>query len=138
MKTYQNTKLTLLLFVAATMFTFASCSKDDSASDTPTNAPASVADTEWEWRDNNYTSGVIDVEVGFNGPKLADLIYTDMSTGIMQTDVLIGTYDYSNGKGTLTLNDETNNTTVNLSFTVSGTSMTLSFRGITYTLTPKQ
>ena len=136
MKTSQIKKLTLLLFVAATMFTFSSCGKDNT--DPTTDAPASVADTEWEWRDNNYTSGVIDVEVGFNGPKLADLIYTDMSTGIMQTDVLMGTYDYSNGKGTLTLNDETNNTTVNLSFTVSGTSMTLSFKGVTYTLSKKQ
>ena len=134
MKTNQIKKLTLLLFVAATMFTFSSCSKNDSDS----NAPASVADTEWEWRDNNYTSGVIDVEVGFNGPKLAYLIYTDMSTGIMQTDVLMGTYDYSNGKGTLTLNDETDNTTVNLSFTVSGTSMTLTFKDVTYKLTKMQ
>ncbi len=138
MKTYQNTKLTLLLFVAATMFTFASCSKDDSASDTPTNAPASVADTEWEWYDPENTSDIFDVEVGFNGPVLADLIYIDKSSGIMQTDVLLGTYTYSNGSGTLNLIDETNNTTVNLSFTVSGTAMTLTFRGITYTLTPKQ
>ena len=136
MKTTQIKRLTLLFFVAATMFTFSSCSKDDS--DNIANAPATVADTEWEWSGSNYTSGVIDVEVGFNGPKLADLIYTDMSTGIMQTDVLLGTYTYSNGKGTLTLEDETNNTTVNLSFTVSGTSMTLKFKGTTYTLTKKQ
>lgn len=40
MKT-QIKKLTMLLFVAATLFTFSSCSKDSS------DAPATVADTEW-------------------------------------------------------------------------------------------
>lgn len=134
MKTSQIKKLTLLLFVTATMFTFSSCSKDENDSGTPSDALATVADTRWEWRDNNYISGVINVEVEFDGPRLADLIYIDMGTGIMQTDVLIGTYTYSNGQGTLTLDDETNNTIVNLSFTVSATTLTLTFKGVTYTL----
>ncbi len=140
MKTKIIKKMALPLLVAATLLTFASCSKDNTETNTNTHtdAPATVADSEWEWRDSNNSSGVIDIEVGFNGPKLADLTYTDMSTGIMQTDALLGTYTYSNGSGTLTLNDETNNTTVNISFSVSGTTMTLSFKTVTYMLTKKQ
>ncbi len=136
MKTNQFKKMAMLLFVAATIFTFSSCGKDNT--DTITDAPETVANTEWEWSDLNNTSGLIDLEVGFNGPKLAELIYTDMNTGLMLTDVLLGTYTYSNGNGTLTLKDETNNTTVNLSFTISETTMKLNFRDITYTLTKKQ
>lgn len=135
MKINNIKRLTMLLFVAATMFTFSSCNKD--TTDTATDAPTTVADTEWEWSDSNNTSGLIDVEVEFNGPKLADLIYIDMSTGIMQTDALLGTYTYSSGKGTLTLKDETNNTTIKLSFTISGTKLTFTFKGVTYTLTKK-
>ena len=45
----QIKKLTLLLFVAATMFSFASCSKDDD-NKTTSDAPETVADTEWMWR----------------------------------------------------------------------------------------
>ena len=132
----QIKKLTALLFVAATMFTFASCEKEDD-NNTTTDAAETVAGTEWNWsaEDPNSISGVIDLQVGFNGPILAELIYTDMSTGIMQTDVLLGTYTYSNGNGTLTLDDDINNTTVNISFTISGTTMTLKFKGVTYSLT---
>jgi hypothetical protein len=77
---------------------------------------------------------VISVRVEFNGPKLADLTYVDMSTGIMQSDALLGTYDYSEGKGTLSLRDDNYNP-VNISFTISGTTMTLKFKGVTYSLT---
>ncbi len=131
----QIKKLTLLLFVAATMFSFASCSKDDD-NKTTSDAPETVADTEWMWRaeDPNSISGVISVRVEFNGPKLADLTYVDMSTGIMQSDALLGTYDYSEGKGTLSLRDDNYNP-VNISFTISGTTMTLKFKGVTYSLT---
>ena len=132
-------KLTMLLFVAATMFTFTSCNKDDvnnQNTNTSTNDYAAVADTEWKWmaEDPNSISGVISIRVEFNGPKLADLIYTDMSTGLMETEVLMGTYTYSNGSGTLALEDDDYNA-VNVSFTISGTTMTLKFKGATYTLT---
>ena len=132
-------KLTMLLFVAATMFTFASCNKDDvnnQNTNTSTNDYAAVADTEWKWmaEDPNSISGVISIRVEFNGPKLADLTYTDMSTGLMETEVLMGTYTYSNGSGTLALEDDDYNA-VNVSFTISGTTMTLKFKGATYTLT---
>ena len=132
-------KLTVLLFVAATMFSLMSCNKEDvnnQNTNTTTNDYAAVADTEWKWmaEDPNSISGVISIRVEFNGPKLADLIYTDMSTGLMETEVLMGTYTYSNGSGTLALEDDDYNA-VNVSFTISGTTMTLKFKGITYTLT---
>lgn len=132
-------KLTMLLFVAATMFSLMSCNKDDvnnQNTNTSTNDYAAVADTEWKWmaEDPNSVAGVISIRVEFNGPKLADLTYTDMSTGLMETEVLMGTYTYSNGSGTLALEDDNYNA-VNVSFTISGTTMTLKFKGVTYTLT---
>ena len=132
-------KLTMLLFVAATMFSLMSCNKDDvnnQNTNTSTNDYAAVADTEWKWmaEDPNSVAGVISIRVEFNGPKLADLTYTDMSTGLMETEVLMGTYTYSNGSGTLALGDDNYNA-VNVSFTISGTTMTLKFKGVTYTLT---
>ena len=132
-------KLTMLLFVAATMFSLMSCNKENvnnQNTNTTTNDYAAVADTEWKWmaEDPNSISGVISIRVEFNGPRLADLIYTDMSTGLMETEVLMGTYSYSNGSGTLALEDDDYNA-VNVSFTISGTTMTLKFKGATYTLT---
>lgn len=88
----------------------------------------------WRAEDPNSVHGVIDVSVDFNGPKLASLDYTDMSTGIMQCDALLGTYDYSEGEGKLLLKDDNYNP-VNIAFTVNKTTMTLKFKGITYTLT---
>ena len=121
------------------MFSFASCNKDDDNhqnTNTTTDDYAAVADTEWKWmaEDPNSVAGVISIRVEFNGPRLADLIYTDMSTGLMETEVLMGTYTYSNGKGTLALRDDDNNA-INISFTISGTTMTLKFKGGTYSLT---
>lgn len=132
-------KLTMLLFVAATMFSLMSCNKENvnnQNTNTTTNDYAAVADTEWKWmaEDPNSVAGVISIRVEFNGPKLADLTYTDMSTGLMETEVLMGTYTYSNGSGTLALEDDDYNA-VNVSFTISGTTMTLKFKGVTYTLT---
>ena len=132
-------KLTMLLFVAATMFSLMSCNKENvnnQNTNTTTNDYAAVADTEWKWmaEDPNSVAGVISIRVEFNGPRLADLIYTDMSTGLMETEVLMGTYTYSNGSGTLALEDDDYNA-VNVSFTISGTTMTLKFKGVTYTLT---
>ena len=140
MKTKLIKKMAIPFLMAATLLAFSSCGKDNTETNTNTNtdAPATVADSEWMWSDSNNSSGVIDLKVEFNGPMLADLTYTDMSTGVMQTDVLLGTYTYSNGSGTLTLNDESNDTTVNISFSVSGTTMTLSFKAVTYRLTKKE
>ena len=129
----------MLLFVAATMFSLMSCNKENvnnQNTNTTTNDYAAVADTEWKWmaEDPNSVAGVISIRVEFNGPRLADLIYTDMSTGLMETEVLMGTYTYSNGSGTLALEDDDYNA-VNVSFTIRGTTMTLKFKGATYTLT---
>lgn len=132
----QIKKLTMLLFVAATMLSFGSCEKEDT--DTSKEDAVVVAGTEWAWRDDNPEStGVIDISVGFNGPVLADLTYTDMSTGVMQTDALLGTYTYAENKGTMTLEGD-DNSTVKVPFTVSGTTMKITFKGASYTLTKKQ
>ena len=64
--------------------------------------------------------------------------YTDMSTGIMQPYIMMGTYTYSDGKGTLTLRDDDNYSTVNISFSVSGSELTLKLKGVTYKLTKMQ
>lgn len=132
----QIKKLTMLLFVAATMLSFGACEKEDT--DTPKEDAIVVADTEWAWRaeDPNSVSGVINIQVGFNGPALADLTYTDMSTGVMQTDALLGTYTYAGNKGTMTLEDDYSNT-VKVPFTVSGTTMKITFKGNSYTLTKR-
>ena len=136
----QFKKLTVLFFVAATMFTFSSCNKDDGNNqnqntNTTTEDSVVLDDTEWRWmaEDPNSVSGVIDIWVRFNGPRLAALSYTDMSTGIMQSDMLMGTYTYSNGEGALSLTDDDYHSFY-ISFTVSGTTMTLKFKGVTYTL----
>ena len=50
----------------------------------------------------------------------------------------MGTYTYSDGKGTLTLRDDDNYSTVNISFSVSGSELTLKLKGVTYKLTKMQ
>ncbi len=130
--------LALLLFVAASMTAFSACEEKDNDNNTSGNTDAStqVADTEWDWSDLDGT-GIIDVSVEFNGPRLVSVITTDMSTGIMDVKVYQGTYTYSKGNGTLSLRDDDTNASVNATFTVKGTTMTLNFRGATYTLTKR-
>lgn len=130
--------LALLLFVAASMTAFSACEEKDNDNNTSGNTDAStqVADTEWDWSDLDGT-GIIDVSVEFNGPRLVSVITTDMSTGIMNVKVYQGTYTYSKGNGTLSLRDDDTNASVNATFTVKGTTMTLNFRGATYTLTKR-
>ena len=145
MRKYFKTFALLLLVASASMVVLAACTeKEDSNTSTNTNttvdnSPA-VADTEWDWRteDPDHATGMLDVSVEFNGPKLASLIYTDFSTGILETDVLLGTYSYSGGRGTMTLDDDSNNTTVSVPFSVSDTTMTITFRNVTYNLTKRQ
>ena len=127
-------KSVMLMFVAAATLFAASCSKDE---DGVANAPESVADTEWSWSEEGEDlTGIIDVSVEFNGPALASLSYTDMSTGIMQSDVLIGRYSYADGKGTMSLEDSDWNT-VSIGFTVSGSTLSLRFKGTDYVLTKR-
>ena len=72
-----------ILVVATTMVAFTSCSKDDNKdSASTTNAPASVADTDWEWYDPEATD-VYRMQAEFNGPVLASVIREAMVDGIM-------------------------------------------------------
>ncbi len=133
-----------LLLVAVTMGFLASCGEKDNANDNDTNANNTVetvqlSDTEWDWHnpDSNAT-GMLDVTVEFNGPALASVITTDFSTGILDTDCYMGTYTCSGNSGTLALRDDDTNTDFSATFTVNGTTMTLQFKGATYTLTKRQ
>ncbi|MBR6899957.1 MAG: hypothetical protein IKN29_06665, partial [Bacteroidales bacterium] len=70
---YQNIKkLTVLLFVAATMFTFSSCNKDNT-DDNPSggggssaNYPESVSETVWDWEGDANEQGIIRVGISFS------------------------------------------------------------------------
>lgn len=131
-----------LLLVAVTMGFLASCEKDDVNDNANTNntvQTVQLADTEWDWRnpDSNAT-GMLDVTVEFNGPALASVITTDFSTGILDPRSYLGTYTCSGNKGTLALRDDDTNTDFSATFTVNGTTMTLQFKGATYTLTKRQ
>ena len=117
----------LLLVAAATMTTLFACNKDNVEN-------VKLSDTSWRWSDVNAAT-IIDLSVEFNGPKLASLIYTDMTSGVMETDVLLGSYSVSGNEGSLSLRDEDAGTSVNVDFTVDGNKMTLKFKGTNYTLT---
>jgi len=124
----------MLLFMAVTVFTFASCNKDDDDSTNDVNNTIVLADTEWSWSDIDADE-IIDLSVEFNGPALADLTTTDMSSGIMQVYIYMGTYSVSGSQGTLHLKDDETDTPFNVNFSVSGNTMTLTYRGVTYNLT---
>ena len=66
-------KNTLLLFVAATMFSFSSCNKDNS-DDNPSgggggsssaNYPETIVSTNWNWESSEPTNGFVRVGVFF-------------------------------------------------------------------------
>ena len=124
----------ILTLCGASLFT--SCSKDDNRdSASTTNAPASVADTDWEWYDPEATD-VYRMQAEFNGPVLASVIREAMVDGIMDVQVYQGNYTYSNGSGTMSL--ENDNVSVSASFSIDGSQMTLTMLGGSYTLTKKQ
>ena len=127
----------LLLCVAVSATAFNACSKDEktSSTSTNTNAPASVADTNWEWYDPDATD-VYRVQVEFNGPMLVSVIKEAMVDGIMDIQCYLGNYTYSNGSGSLSLEDD-NHAPINASFTIDGTRMSLTLQGGSYTLTKK-
>ena len=128
-------KIAAILIVAVTMVSFISCNKDDKEASTNTNAPASVADTNWEWYDPDATD-VYRVQVEFNGPMLVSVIKEAMVDGIMDIQCYLGNYTYSNGSGSLSLEDD-NHAPINASFTIDGTRMSLTRQGGSYTLTKK-
>lgn len=65
----QIKKLTVLFFVAATMFSFASCNKDNSVDNTSSggggsssaNYPETIVSTNWNWESSEPTNGFVRV-----------------------------------------------------------------------------
>ena len=94
-----------------------------------------MADTNWEWYDPDATD-VYRVQVEFNGPMLVSVIKEAMVGGIMDIQCYLGNYTYSNGSGSLSLEDD-NHAPINASFTIDGTRMSLTLQGGSYTLTKK-
>ncbi len=127
--------LALLFVMTATAVSFTSCGdkEDDTPSGSDTNI--SLTDTNWSWYDYEATTGVIDMRVEFFGPKLVDMIYTDMTTGVMQVYVYSGTYSVSGSGGTMNLHGDDYSDAVTVSFTVEGNKMKFTFKGVNYTLT---
>ena len=111
----QIKKLTVLLFVAATMFTASSCSKDDDSE----RYPESVQHTTWEYTDQSHTHEVTYVAVSF----------------LAENEIYRGTYTYSNGSGTLDLVRTTTGANATATFSVDDSTLTLKFNGGTYSLT---
>ena len=91
----------LMLCVAVSATVFNACSKDDKTSSTTTNtnAPTSVADTEWEWYDPDATD-VYRVQVEFNGPMLVSVIKEGRVDDMLNVQSFMGTYTYSGGRNT--------------------------------------
>ena len=50
-------------------------------------------------------------------------------------DIYIGTYSYSTGSGSMSLEDQGLHTTASATFSINGTTMTFKINGGTYTLT---
>ena len=127
----------LLLCVAVSATAFNACSKDGKTSSTTpnTNAPTSVADTEWEWYDPDATD-VYRVQVEFNGPMLVSVIKEERVDDIMDVQCYLGNYTYSNGSGTLSLSDDYQES-FSATFTIDGNQMKLTLQGATYTLPKK-
>ena len=138
----QIKKITMLLFVAATMFSFASCNKDNTE-DTPSgggggsssaNYPETIVSTNWNWESSEPTNGFVRVGVFFGENNN----FTSVTMEKAEThlaDIYIGTYSYSTGSGSMSLEDQGSHTTTSATFSINGTTMTFKINGGTYTLT---
>ena len=134
---------TVLLFMAATLFTFSSCSEKENGgpSGNSTNYPESVENTSWGW---GYSGGS-EVINGYNSILLRFSIFMDKPTIDLQlgrpdwsADNYHGdTYTYSEGNGTLTLMHTSTHEPVTATFSINGTKMTLKINGATYSLTKR-
>ena len=127
-------KLTVLLFVATTMLTFASCNKDDdnnpSGGGISANYPETVNGTYWKWEGG--TGDVVRVSVRFaEYGSNCTFSYVD---GSYYGYVYNGTFSYANGQGDLEVQSSTQEQ-LSVDFSVSGTTLTLLLNGGTYSLT---
>ena len=139
---YKNIKkITMLLFVAATMFTFASCNKDNTE-DTPSgggggsssaNYPETIVSTNWNWESSEPTNGFVRVGVFFGENNN----FTSVTMEKAEThlaDIYIGTYSYSTGSGSMSLEDQGSHTTASATFSINGNTLTLKMNGASYPL----
>ncbi len=127
----------MLLMVAASMNCFTSCNKDDD--DKKSSASNVVlSGTEWYWSHSDLNHmGIVSVSADFNGPMLASMTVTDMSTGIMDTRIYSGSYSCSGNSGTMTLQEDYSSPSFSVPFSVSGNTMSVQFRGSSYDLTKR-
>ena len=95
----------------------------------------SVDHTLWTYTvGTNGQQGYQYVGVGFDY-GMATVNITTNTTGENEYLIYGGAYTYSNGSGTITLNDVASQTTVGTAtFSISGSTMTLNALGSTYTL----
>ena len=127
---YQNIKrITVLFFVAATMFTASSCSKDDDSG----RYPESVQHTTWEYTDQSHTHEVTYVAVSFLAENTSR-VTLKRNDGTAVSEIYRGTYTYSNGSGTLDLVRTTTGANATATFSVDDSTLTLKFNGGTYSL----
>jgi hypothetical protein len=139
----QIKNLTLLLFVAATMFTFASCNKDNNNDDNPSsggggssaNYPESVSETKWSWGSQTGSediNGYNMVIVTFS--QTGNLTYVTMQRLDYSSNLYRGTYTYSSGNGTMALEDRDSHESASATFSINGNTLTLKMNGASYPL----
>ena len=134
-------KITMLLFVAATMFTFASCNKDNSDDNTSSgggssaNYPESISQTHWEWGNvtgseaiNGFNNVIIRFSQTGNQANVT-MHKLDYSANLYQ-----GTYTYSSGNGTMALEDRDSHEPASATFSINGNTLTLKMNGASYLL----
>ena len=139
---YQNIKkLTALFFVAATMFTFASCNKDNnddnpSGGGSSANYPESISQTHWEWGNvtgseaiNGFNNVIIRFSQTGNQANVT-MHKLDYSANLYQ-----GTYTYSSGNGTMALEDRDSHEPASATFSINGNTFTFKINGASYPLT---
>ncbi len=136
--------LTLLLFVAATMFTFSSCNKDNNNDDNPSsggggssaNYPESVSETKWSWGSQTGSediNGYNMVIVTFS--QTGNLTYVTMQRLDYSSNLYRGTYTYSSGNGTMALENPDTHEPASATFSINGNTFTFKINGATYPLT---
>lgn len=124
----QIKKIVMLLFVAATMFNFMSCSKDDE--EAPANYPEKLNGTYYKM--TSETDNLWSIVVRFaEKNNTCTFSYGEHDRG---SSIYDGTFTYSEGKGTLNLRNKATDEPLTKTFTISGTVLTLTLNGTTYKL----
>lgn len=129
-------KMAMLLMFAATVISFSACEKDnedDSTGGGSNNYPASIASTQWMWDDqiDDFSYAIVGIWENNNGCSVS-IIESQTSDYYYE-----GTYTYSSGNGTMNLENIENYEHTTATFSISGSTMTLKIKGMTYTLTQR-